>query len=147
MALQIAVAVLAVAAITGATATWETNREIRRIYRWFAKETSDLKETMEKLENKNRILEENLRMLEKKVARKEEMGEVEPIIDKDLIRGGCCLLNFGDGVEISREYLEKVAEIGVNAVKAEIPEEIRRYKVVSDIVERMEEKIKNQKIV
>ena len=102
---------------------------------------------MWELENKNRILEDNLRMLEKKVARQEKPGETRPTIDKNLLNSGGCLLNFGDGVEISAEYLEKVAEIGLDTVKAEIPEEARSLRVIEDAIERMKRKAENAKLV
>lgn len=96
------------------------------------------------------------RLAEKIVKMQEKIGNLErkvscrkphtPLKDEDFIYRGNYPIRIGRGKVVNGDFLKYVADVGLEVISAELPEDVRTYAVVGKIVEHMSAQLEEQKI-
>lgn len=69
-----------------------------------------------------------------------------PLKDKEFIYKGNYLVSIGRGKMVNEDFLKYVADVGLKVISAEIPDDIRTYAAVENILEHMSVQLETQKI-
>lgn len=69
-----------------------------------------------------------------------------PLKDKEFIYKGNYPIRIGRGKIVNEDFLKYVADVGLKVISAEIPDDIRTYAAVENILKHMSVQLETQKI-